>query len=146
MLKVVIDTSVFIAALLRPTSNSSPRQLLRLWREGGFSLVMAPPLLQELVTRLIRQEVAAADIEDLLVDIRAIALHIPGAYQATRLDEIDPDDNKFLAAALLPKKPGFCDKFGMLAKIYIRNPVSEPYHGTQIVTPALFLRSLQENL
>jgi len=85
MLKVVVDTSVFIAALLRPTSNSSPRQILRLWREGRFSLVMAPLLLQELTSRLLRRGVDVADIEDLLVDIRAIALQIPGAYEATRL-------------------------------------------------------------
>jgi putative PIN family toxin of toxin-antitoxin system len=139
MLKVVIDTSVFIAALLRPTSNSSPRQLLRFWREGGFSLVMAPPLLQELVTRLMRQGVAPADIEDLLVDIRAIALHIPGAYQATRLDEIDPDDNKFLAAAFEAKADYLVSVDNHLLSL-------KYYHGTQIVTPALFLRSLQENL
>lgn len=135
MLKVVIDTSVFIAALLRPTRNSSPRQLLRLWREGGFSLVMAPPLLQELVTRLMRQGVAPADIEDLLLDIRTIALHISGVYQATCLDEIDPDDNKFLAAADEAKADYLVSVDNHLLSL-------KYYHGTQIVTPALFLRSL----
>lgn len=34
MIKVVIDTSVFIAALLRPTSHSSPSKILALWRDG----------------------------------------------------------------------------------------------------------------
>ncbi|WP_199245962.1 putative toxin-antitoxin system toxin component, PIN family [[Phormidium] sp. ETS-05] len=139
MLKVVIDTSVFMAALLRPTSNSSPRHIFRLWREGGFSLVMAPPLLEELVTRLMRLGVSPGDIEDLLVDIRAIALHIPGAYQATRLDEIDPDDNKFLAAAYEAKADYLVSLDNHLLSL-------KYYHGTQIVTPALFLRSLQENL
>ncbi|MCT7956728.1 putative toxin-antitoxin system toxin component, PIN family [Laspinema palackyanum] len=133
MLKVVIDTSVFIAALLRPTSNSSPRQVLRLWREGRFSLVMAPPLLQELVSRLMRRGVDPADIEDLLVDIRAIALHIPGAYQATRLDEIDPDDNKFLAAA-------YEAKADYLVSVDNHSLSLKYYQGTQIVTPALFVR------
>lgn len=28
MIKVVIDTSVFVAAMLRPTRQSSPRQIL----------------------------------------------------------------------------------------------------------------------
>ncbi|MBO0348957.1 putative toxin-antitoxin system toxin component, PIN family [Phormidium pseudopriestleyi FRX01] len=136
MLKVVIDTSAFIAALLRPTSNSSPRQVLRLWREGRFSLVMAPPLLQELVSRLMRRGVQPADIEDLLVDIRAIALHILGAYQATRLDEIDPDDNKFLAAAYEAKADYLVSVDNHLLWL-------KYYQGTQIVTPALFVRVLQ---
>ncbi|MBO1351457.1 MAG: putative toxin-antitoxin system toxin component, PIN family [Hormoscilla sp. GUM202] len=138
MLKVVIDTSVFIAALLRPTSNSSPRQILRLWREGRFILVTAPPLLEELFTRLARRKVDPADIEDLLVDIRSIALHIPGAYEATRLDDIDPDDNKFLAAAYEAKADYLVsvDKDLLWLKYY---------HGTQILTPALFLRALLDN-
>jgi len=138
MLKVVIDTSVFIAALLRPTSNSSLRQILRLWREGRFILVTAPPLLEELFTRLARRKVDPADIEDLLVDIRSIALHIPGAYEATRLDDIDPDDNKFLAAAYEAKADYLVsvDKDLLWLKYY---------HGTQILTPALFLRALLEN-
>jgi uncharacterized protein len=137
MLKVVIDTSVFIAALLRPTSNSSPRQILRLWREGRFSLVIAPPLLEELVTRLIRRGVSPSDIEDLLVDIRLIALHIPGAYEATRLDQIDPDDNKFLAAAYEAKADYLVSVDNHLLSL-------KYYHGTQILNPALFLRVLLE--
>ncbi|WP_237397181.1 putative toxin-antitoxin system toxin component, PIN family [Okeania sp. KiyG1] len=137
MLKVVIDTSVFITALLRPTSKSSPRQILKLWSEGRFSLVMAPPLLQELTSRLIRQGVAVADIEDLLVDITAIALHIPGAYQATRLDEIDSDDNKFLAAAYEAKADYLVSVDNDLLSL-------KYYHGTQILTPALFLVALQK--
>ncbi|NEO66077.1 MAG: putative toxin-antitoxin system toxin component, PIN family [Moorea sp. SIO4G2] len=137
MLKVVIDTSVFIAAMLSPRSNSSPRQIFRLWREGCFSLVVAPQLLHELVTRLIRRGVSSADIEDLLVDIRAIALHIPGAYEATRLDEIDPDDNKFLAAAYEAKADYLVSVDNHLLSL-------KYYHGTQILTPALFLRILLE--
>ncbi len=94
MLKVVIDTSVFIAALLSPRSDSSPRKILKLWREGYFSLVVAPPLLHELVTRLIRRGVSSSDMEDLL-------------YEATYLNDIDPDDNKFLAAAYEAQEVGW---------------------------------------
>lgn len=137
MLKVVIDTSVFVAAMLRPTSQSSPRQILRLWRDRCFSLVIAPSLLEELVTRLIRQQVNVADIEALLIDIKAIALHIPGSYQATRLDDIDPDDNKFLAAAYEAKADYLVSVDNHLLSL-------KYYHGTQILSPALFLRALSE--
>lgn len=96
---------------------------------------MAPALLEELITRLVRQQVNLADIEDLLREITEIALHIPGIYQATYLDDIDPDDNKFLAAAYEVKADYLVsvDKHLLSVKYY---------HGTQILTPALFLRVL----
>ncbi|MDJ1171090.1 MULTISPECIES: putative toxin-antitoxin system toxin component, PIN family [Roseofilum] len=135
MLKVVIDTSVFVAAMLRPTRQSSPRHILTLWREGRFSLVMAPLLLEELATRLIRQQVNLADIEDLLTEIIEIALHIPGVYEATYLDDIDPDDNKFLAAAYEAKADYLVSVDNHLLSL-------KYYHGTQVLTPMLFLRVL----
>jgi putative PIN family toxin of toxin-antitoxin system len=139
MLKVVIDTSVFIAAILSPSSNSSPRKILRLWRQGRFTVVVAPPLIEELITRLIRRGVSVGDVDldNLLLDFRSIALHIPGVYEATRLDEVDPDDNKFLAAAYEAKADYLVsvDKHLLFLKYF---------HGTQILTPALFLRALEE--
>lgn len=89
------------------------------------------------MTRLIRQQVKVADIEALLIDIKAIALHIPGSYQATRLDDIDPDDNKFLAAAYEAKADYLVSVDNHLLSL-------KYYHGTQILSPALFLRALSE--
>lgn len=134
MVKAVIDTSVFVAALLRPTSTSSPRQILNQWGQGRFTLVMAPQLLRELVVKLVRKGVSQADIDALLFDIRSIALHIPGAYESSRLDQIDPDDNKFLAAAYEAKADYLVSVDNHLLSL-------KYYHGTQILTPALFLRT-----
>jgi len=53
MPKVVIDTSIFIAALLSKSQISTPNQVLQAWRQGKFTLVMAPQLLQELVVKLL---------------------------------------------------------------------------------------------
>lgn len=137
MIKVVIDTSVFIAALLSNSQTSFPVQVLNSWREGRFTLVMAPQLLRELVVKLTRKKVQQADVEDLVAVIATIALHIPGAYEATRLDNIDPDDNMFLAAAYEAKADYLVslDKKDLL-------PLKH-YHGTQIVAPELFIRLLK---
>ena len=137
MLKAIVDTSVFVAAFGSKT-NSSPVKILDRWVEGRFALVMSPQLLEELLTRLARRGVSDRTLAVLAAKIRAIALHIPGAYEATRLDEIDPDDNKFLAAAYEAKADYLVSVDNDLLSL-------KYYHGTQILTPVLFLRALVEN-
>lgn len=134
MIKVVLDTSVLIAALLSKSHTSAPVLVLNSWREQCFTLVMAPQLLRELVVELMRKQVPQADIEDLVALIAEAALHISGAYEATRLDDIDPDDNMFLAAAYEVK----ADYLVSLDRQHLL-PLKH-YHGTQILTPALFIR------
>lgn len=137
MIKVVLDTSVFIAALLSKSQTSAPVFVLNSWREQCFTLVMAPQLLRELVVQLMRLQVLQADIEDLVRLIAEAALHIPGAYEATRLDDIDPEDNMFLAAAYEAK----ADYLVSLDRQHLL-PLKH-YHGTQIITPALFMRVIK---
>lgn len=136
MIKVVIDTSVFIAALLSKSQTSASVQVLNHWREQQFTLVTAPQLLRELVVKLTRKKVPEAYIEELVALIAAVAIHVPGAYESTRLDDIDPDDNMFLGAAYEAK----ADYLVSLDKQHLL-PLKH-YHGTQILTPALFIRSL----
>lgn len=135
MTKVVKDTSVFIAAFLSKSQTSASVQVLNGWREQQFTLVMAPQLMRELVVELIRKKIPQADIEDLVALIATVALNIPGAYEATHLDNIDPDDNMFLAAAYEAKADYLVslDRQHLLPLKY--------YHGTQILTPALFIQT-----
>lgn len=44
MIKAVLDTSVFVAALISSKQNSAPMQVLNIWRGGQFTLVMFPQL------------------------------------------------------------------------------------------------------
>ncbi|NEP46958.1 MAG: putative toxin-antitoxin system toxin component, PIN family [Okeania sp. SIO2H7] len=132
MLKVVLDTSVFVSAILSKSDNAAPRRILNFWYGGEFVLIMTPQLLQELVGVLVRRKIPDEEIEDLVAAIGSIALQIPGAYESTRLDEIDPDDNKFLAAAYEAKADYLVSLDNDL--LFLKN-----FHGTQIRTPALFL-------
>lgn len=136
MLKVIIDTSVFVAAFGSQT-NSSPVKILDSWVDGQFALVMSPQLLEELVAKLAQRGVSEQTLVMLVTKITEIALHIPGSYQATRLDKIDPDDNKFLAAAYEAKADYLVSVDNHLLSL-------KYYHGTQILSPALFLRFLLE--
>ncbi len=132
--------SVFIAALLSKNHTNAPAQIINGWRERKFTLIMAPPLMQELVVKLIQKNIPPTEIEDLVAIIGEIALHIPGAYEATRLDNIDPDDNMFLAAAYESN----ADYLISLDKKHLL-PLKH-YHGTQILSPALFIRLLNSDI
>jgi len=135
VLKVVIDTSVFVAGTLSQNPESSSFQLLERWKQGLFILVTSPQLIRELVIVLRRRGIAGTVIEELIEIISLIALRIPGVYEATMLDDIDPNDNKFIAAAYEAKADFVISLDSDLLNLKYS-------HGTQIITPAAFLENL----
>lgn len=136
MVKAVLDTSVFVAALLSRSKTSVTVKLLERWRQGHYTLIMAPRLLVELADKLLEKGIAEQDVGEMITAIGRIALHIPGAYQATRLDRVDPDDNMLLAAAYEAQ----ADYLITLDSKHVL-PLKH-YHGTQIVSPTRFLTVL----
>lgn len=138
--KAVIDTSVFIAAFLSKNSSSASSLVLETWKQGIFTLVISPQLLQELVTVLLRRGISLSEIQGLVTLIAKISIFIPGVYEATRLDNIDPKDNMFLAAAYESNADYLVtlDSQHLLPLKY--------YHGTQILAPSLFLSRININL
>ena len=100
---------------------------------------MSPQLLEELVEKLLAKNIDTTDIKDILTAIFYTAIKIQGTYQATILDNIDPnDDNMFLAAAYEVS----ADYLISLDKKHIL-PLKH-YHGTQILSPDLFIRILDK--
>ncbi|MGI0482703.1 putative toxin-antitoxin system toxin component, PIN family [Geminocystis sp. CENA526] len=134
---VILDTSVFLSALLTKNPNSASCQILRYWRQGRFKLVISPQLLEELVEKLLVKNIDKNDIKDILTAIFYTAIKIQGIYQASLLDRIDPNDNMFLAAAY----ESGADYLVSLDKKHIL-PLKH-YHRTQILSPDLFLRVCQ---
>ncbi|BCU12444.1 putative toxin-antitoxin system toxin component, PIN family [Microcystis aeruginosa] len=136
---VILDTSVFLSALLSKNPNSAPCQIIRYWREGRFKLVISPQLLEELVEKLLLKNIDRNDIKDILTAIFYTAIKIQGIYQATLLDQVDPNDNMFLASAY---EIG-ADYLVSLDKKHIW-PLKH-YHRRQILSPNLFLQVLQNS-
>jgi putative PIN family toxin of toxin-antitoxin system len=97
--RLVVDTNILISALLAGTSL--PAQLILLWREGRFDLLISAAQLDELrrVTRYpkIRERLAPALAGRLLNDIRDLAVLLPALPVVTASP--DPDDNYLLAMA-----------------------------------------------
>lgn len=99
-MRVVLDTNVFVSALL--AKSSLPDQLVGHWRRGEFALLSAALQLDELnyVTRYpkIRTRIKSAVAGRLMNDLRKIAVMVDPlpAVDASR----DPFDNYLLAIAL----------------------------------------------
>ncbi len=134
MLRVVIDTNVFVAGFLGQNEFSYPAQIISAWRSGVFLLVMSPQILREIVGKLMDKGVDESEIEEFMHRVGELALHIPGVLETTKLDKIDPDDNKFLAAAY-ESKADFLVSYDKKSLLALKH-----FHGTQILSPHLFLR------
>lgn len=136
MLKVVIDTNIFVAGFLSKNKMSYPAQMLSMWRAGAFILVISPQILREIVANLYEKGISEDTIEEFVELVGEIGLRIPGAYESTRLDKIDPDDNKILAAAY-ESNADFIVTYDKRSLLPMKH-----FHATQIVVPELFMRNI----
>lgn len=136
MLRVVIDTNVFVAGFLSQSEFGYPAQIIAAWRNRAFLLVMSPQILREIVAKLLEKNVDEMEIDEFVVRVGEIALHIPGVIETTKLDKIDPDDNMFLAAAY-ESKADYLVSYDKKSLLPLKH-----FHGTQILSPHLFLRVL----
>ncbi len=104
MLKAVLDTNVLVSGLISP--NGTPARLIGAWREKKFELVISPAILEELAEVLQRDKIRRYyehTDKDLarkyVAGLRRFAALVPGKAQFQGVCA-DPDDDKFIAAAL----------------------------------------------
>jgi uncharacterized protein len=104
MLRVVLDTNVFVSSLL--VKVGVPAQVLDAWRAGRFTLVTSNAIVTETRSALgysrIRRKYAVTDgeIELLLRLIEQDALLVPGNADVVCAIPADQADEKILACAL----------------------------------------------
>ncbi len=135
MLRAVLDTNVFVSALIQPAG--APGRLVALWLDGRFELILSPPLLDELrrtledrrVKKYVRLESAAVD--GLIAALDALATPVSGGRSIPPTAR-DLDDDRVLAAAL----EGNADYVVTGNEDLL---VLEQYEGIRIVTPRAFL-------
>ncbi len=138
MLKVVVDTSVFIAGYRARSTTSYSARIIASWRAGEFKLVMSAEILEEIIAKFIEKDIPIDIVLELISNIGQLALHTPGNYTVYRLNDIDPDDNMLLAAA---QESGA----DYLVSLDAKHVLPLKHHkGTQIVSPELFLRVLEK--
>ena len=129
-----IDTNVFVSGIFW---KGAPHKVLEAWMQGRFKLIICPSILTEywrVVDGLMLQYpgLDASTIME-LVNIKS-EMVTPIAF--VRPICTDPDDDKFLGAAVAAKAPYVVTGDKALLKVGI-------YNDVHVVTPAQFLRVLK---
>lgn len=140
MLRAVLDANVLVSALMRP--QGPPGRIVASLIEGhAFEIVASTPIFEELRRCLaypkVRRRIVATD-EELDLWIAALDLMAESAegVLGVRVVEDDPDDDKYVAAALEGRAQFIVS--GDVHLLALRS-----YEGVQIVTPSAFLRLLR---
>ena len=139
MHKIVLDTNVFISAVIKNQSN--PGHLIDLVKEKKLALVLSPDILSEIATVLYYPKIkkihglTSKGIESHLKCIESISeIVIP----TKRLDiiEEDPSDNIYLECAIESGADFIISGDHHLTDF-------ETYEGIRIMSPATFLKIIQ---
>jgi putative PIN family toxin of toxin-antitoxin system len=99
-MKVVIDTNVLISGLY---FGGVPAQVLTAWTDGRILLVVSPDILQEyrrVGLELAKGRASLTEALDTLLAIIAVHAAVVNAPPLSAPVSEDPDDEKFLAAAV----------------------------------------------
>lgn len=98
MLKVVIDTNVFISSFF----GGIPRKIIGLWKDGQITLCLSQGIVEEYIEVLNR--LGLKDKNEILKLTRLFAEAYNSVYTATTptllVVEENPDDNKFIECAV----------------------------------------------
>ena len=132
MTKVLLDTNVFVAAIL--SRDGAPARLLDAWREGAFEVVTSPRLIDELQRTLadpkFKRYLTPEDIDEFLEVVKGNVIMVADR-DSSKVRTRDPDDAFILALA--PE----VDLIVSGDKDFLAADVSVP-----IITPRAFLDAL----
>lgn len=136
MIRIVLDTNLFVSALLKAGSN--PDRIIQLVRDEKALLLMSDSICDEIIRVLaypkIRNRLAATDeeLKNFVQLLGAVAIITPGTLQLPLLDAA-PDDTKYLVCAV----EGHAD-YIISGDHHLTDLVM--YRGIHIVTPADFMQ------
>ena len=129
-IKAVLDTNVVISGIFW---QGAPFEILEGWQNRRFLLVISPPILDE-YRRVLDEMTKQRSIPVLNSILELIELHSEMVTPVRFPEHVcsDPDDDKFLEAALAARADYVVS--GDAALLKIKN-----HHGIQIVKPRQFL-------
>ncbi len=129
-IKAVLDTNVVISGIFW---KGAPFEILEAWQSRRFLLVISPPILDE-YRRVLDEMTKHRPISVLRSILEIIELHSEMVTPARFPKSVcsDPDDDKFLEAALAARADYVVTGDAALLKI-------KDHQGIQIVRPRQFL-------
>lgn len=137
-MRAVLDTNVVISATLIRGGNED--RILRAWQRGAFELVFSPQILDELGRALSYERLqkfqwmTEREIIALLQMLAQESVLVSG--RVTLKASRDPEDDKFLAAAIEGQARYVVSGDRDLLDV-------KAYRGIRIVRPAVFLKILR---
>lgn len=93
--RVVIDTNVFISAILK---SGNPARIVTLWRYGKIHLLLSPYLAAEILSVLDRLGITSTYIQQLTYRLEHYTIQILPASHITLCQ--DPKDNQIFSLAV----------------------------------------------
>jgi putative PIN family toxin of toxin-antitoxin system len=131
-MRVVIDTNVFVAGIFW---TGPPAAVLRAWREGRIKIILSPAILDEYqrVALELSRQFPSIDLSPIIELLTVGSRMVPDSALLEAVCS-DPDDDKFVAAALAGDA-----KFvitGDRALLRVRE-----YGGVRMMTPAAFAKT-----
>lgn len=135
MLRAVLDANVFVSAFVRP--EGPPGQIVeRLLRDAAFEVVLSGPIVDEVLEALAYPKVLKAARTKVLPDLWFEDIVVLAQFVTTPADiaavSDDPDDDKYLAAALEARASFVVSGAADLLAI-------GEHQGVRIVKPRAFL-------
>ncbi|MGB3563068.1 MAG: putative toxin-antitoxin system toxin component, PIN family [Thermoanaerobaculia bacterium] len=131
-MKVVLDTNVLISGVF---FAGLPLRILEAWRDGRVDLVISPAILEEY--RRVGERLAA-QFEGLSLEpfLMLLATHSEIVEPPDLIEPVasDPDDDKFLACALISDAQLIISGDKHLLAV-------SPYNGVKVVSPRQFVES-----
>jgi putative PIN family toxin of toxin-antitoxin system len=104
MLRVVLDTNVFVSSLL--SKKGAPSKVLDEWRSGNYLVVTSPSIIAE-IRRVLKAprmkkkyRIGEQEIVQLIDLLKKEAVIVPGVPGVKGVIPRDPEDHKFLACAM----------------------------------------------
>ncbi len=132
-MKIVLDTNVLISGIF---FSGTPGKILQFWRTRKFQLAVSTKILEEYLNVAERLATRYAGVE--YEEILGLIVQNAQLVQTTDLPEPvceDPDDDKFLACALVSNTNIIVSGDSDLLKV-------SGYCGIQVLTPRIFVTGL----
>ena len=133
-MKAVIDTNVFMAALIN--KSGAPAKIYHRWLDDQFNLVTSPAIEVEYKDVMSQSsQIQPDEVQELFQEVSARSLNVPisGTLHVCK----DPDDDIFLETALI------ADADFLVTKNLKHFP-RKSYFGVKIVKVSAFLRELEK--
>ncbi|MBI4331054.1 MAG: putative toxin-antitoxin system toxin component, PIN family [Chloroflexi bacterium] len=126
----MVDTNVLISGIF---FSGPPSLILKAWRDGHLQFVLSPEILDEYyrVARSLEEEFPATGAETIVTLIAANSEMVQSPRLPCPVCD-DPDDDKFLACALVSKRDMIVSGDKHLLKV-------SDYGGITVVRPGVFV-------